>query len=588
MSLIVVIGSAFIFYLEGIGLASWILKKYAISSKNIEVSLSISFGLAFNTFLFSNVYYLLPFFSISQLAIALNAVLMMISIGLLIKTGRMPSRPSRIEISTLTLSLFATGLILRPLLHLGGLGFYFSNNGEFQHYAVLADALKFNTANFEIGGPFGLHSRESYTSLFIAQLSSITGVPTLWLTQPVAGTFALVFFTSFAALVHVLVPRVIGRTKRLFVYMLLTSFMLNATSQLFFSLSFVSQYLAMALFVGVFLLLSIGVPLHSKRGIIANILIGVLCGNVLLVYPEMYPINLFLILLYVVLLYLNKKSSTISDLLKTLLLIILIGFGSNIEGARSFFSRSLPSSGGWNIFGDLSEFETFSGNLFGLSNPFFGPPKPYALLLLCLVVIGFASFLGQNRGNETWTPIRSWRALLLSIAIIAIAIYFYIHKFELGTNYMLLKFILGSTWIGYLVLILGFANRTRIGVSLWVALLLLLGGQAQVGYSFSKHFTEDSKLSIFSLKDATQFQEFNIDPNSIYLPNVSPYVIPGKFFIYKEDLSRDKGAWGGSEYSTDKLVLVLGKRLKVSDDPLLINNYQTQKENNSFNLLEPK
>ena len=590
MSLLVVIGSALLFYLEGLGLAIWILKKYGISSKNIEISLSVSFGLALNTFLFSNVYYLLPFFSVSQLAIVLNLVLVIISIALLFKTGRIPSRPSRLEISTLALSLVATLLILRPLLQISGFGFYFSNNGEFQYYAALADALKFNSASFEIGGPFGLHSRESYTALFVAQLSSITGIPTLWLTQPVAGTFALVFFITLSALVNALVRRGIDRAKKLFIYLLLASFMLNATSQLFFSLSFVSQYLAMALFVGIFLLLSIGVPIHSKGSAVAQVFIGIFCGNVLLVYPEMYPIHLLLILLYVFILNLNKNSSTIRNLLKSFLFITMIGFGSNVEGTRSFFSRSLPSSGGWNIFGALREFETFSGNLFGLSNPFFGPPKPSIVLLLCLLTIGCASLRNQIREGETWIASQSWRALLLSIVILALAIYLYIYLSKLGTNYILLKFLLGITWVGYLVVILGFANRRKIGLSLWAVLLLLLGGQAQVSYTFSKHFSEDSRLSTFTLSDATLLQESYPDPNLIYLPNVSPYLIPGKFFLFKENLFREEGVWvtEGQEYSKEKFVLLLGKRLKASDDPALIYEYILKKETYSFSLLEPK
>jgi len=588
MSLLVVIGAVLLFYVEGIGLALCILKKYSVNSKNIEISLSVALGLALNTFLFSNIYYLLPFFSIYELTFTLNSVLVLISLGLLFAIRKGPCWPSRVELSTLLLSLFATMLILRPLLEIKGLGFYFSNNGEFQYYAALADALKFHPSNFEVGGPFGLHSRESYTALFIAQFSSITGTPTLWLTQPIAGSYVLIFFITLTALVNILVPLVSDTIKKTFIYLLLASYMLNASTQLFFSLSFVSQYLAMALFVGVLLMLSVGIPIHSRESIFALSIVGFFCGNLLLVYPEMYPINLFLILCYVLFTQINRKSLSAQNLAVSCLIIILAGFATSIEGTRSFFSRSIPSSGGWNIFGSLREFKTFSGNLFGLSNPFFGPPKPNNLLLICLLIIGIAALNNQVKKGNTWGSVQIWRWMLLVATTLAIAIYSYIYVSKLGTNYILLKYILGYVWVGYLMLIIGFVNRKKVGISLCAVFFLLLVGQAQVAVAFSNRFSEDSASAIFKLKDAVTFQESYQKPNLIYFPNISPYVIPARFVVFKENLFKGEGTWAGDgvQYAEANVVLLLGKRLKLTDDPSLIYKYQISMTNDSFSVFQ--
>jgi len=479
-------------------------------------------------------------------------------------------------------------LILRPLLEINGLGFYFSNNGEFQYYAALADALKFHPSNFEVGGPFGLHSRESYTALFIAQFSSITGIPTLWLTQPIAGTYVLIFFVTLTTLVNILVPLVFDKTKKIFIYMLLASYMLNASTQQFFSLSFVSQYLAMALFVGVLLLLSVGIPIHLRERIFALSIVGIFCGNLLLVYPEMYPINLCLILCYVVFIQIRRKSWSAQNIVASFLIIALAGFATSIEGTRSFFSRSIPSSGGWNIFWPIWEFETFTGNLFGLSNPFFGPPKPNNFLLLCLLIIGIAALNNQVKKGNTWERVQIWRRMLLVVTTLAIAIYSYIYVSELGTNYILLKYILGYMWVGYLVLIIGIINRKKVGISLCTVFFLLFVGQAQVAMAFSNRFSEDSASATFTMKDAVALQELYQDPNSIYFPNISPYVIPARFVVFKENLFKGEGTWAGDgvQYAKDNVVLLLGKRIKLTDDQSLIYKYQIRMANNSFSVFE--
>lgn len=588
MPLLIVLGAAVLFYIQGIGFSSWMFARYKIDLKGIEISTALILGLIFNLFLFTNAYYLFPHFTMKQLSFPLNLIAGAISISLLVYSKRFLGRPASGEIITILLSIFAIMLILRPLLGIRGLGFYYSNNGEFQYYAALADAIKFNPSDFDIGGPFGIHSRESYTSIVIAEISSLVHVPTLWVTQPIAGLYTLIFFTTLTALIRTLVPDLKSGKYRLVIYSLLVSLMFNSTTQLFFSLSFVSQYLAMAIILGVFLLLRIGVPKRGLESPVYSIVIGITNGSLLLIYPEMYPINITLIVLYLLLINYYQKNVAIRSLAKSIVIIVLVGFFSNIEGTKSLFSKSLPTNGGWNIFGPIKDIDAFTGNLFGLSNPFFGPLKPSIVALVCLVILLFAGFSNQLKNGKLWNELRIWRGLLFTVAAFIPAIYAYIYFNQLGTNYILLKFILGNLWLGYIFSIMGLANRRKIGSMITACAIVLFFSQVQVGATFSKSFGNDAALSTLTMSDAIYLQQHYRELDLLYVPPISPYIIPGNFMIQGENLFRRSGSWTRMtfEFSEEKRILLLGKKLKVSDDPLLTANYEIELERKSFTVLQ--
>jgi hypothetical protein len=106
--------------------------------------------------------------------------------------------------------------------------------------------------------------------------------------------------------------------------------------------------------------------------------------------------------------------------------------------------------------------------------------------------------------------------------------------------------------------------------------------------AFSNRFSEDSASATFRVKDAVTFQESYQNPNLIYFPNISPYVIPARFVIFKENLFKGEGTWAGDgvQYTEDKVVLLLGKRMKLTDDPSLIYKYQISMTNDSFSVFE--
>jgi hypothetical protein len=74
----------------------------------------------------------------------------------------------------------------------------------------------------------------------------------------------------------------------------------------------------------------------------------------------------------------------------------------------------------------------------------------------------------------------------------------------------------------------------------------------------------------------------------MYFPNISPYVIPARFIVFKENLFKVEGEWAGDgvQYRKDNFVLLLGKRIKLTDDQSLVDNYQTSMTNNSFSVFE--
>src|SRR6185295_16601950 len=142
-------------------------------------------------------------------------------------------------------------LVLRPLIEHADLGFYFSNNGEFSNYAAIADAVQFHDAATEVGGPLGLFSREAIVGVLGAQICALTGKAALWIIQPLAAAFAAVAFASLGLVFrHAARSYQLGSAASGVLALIYAWAVLSAATQCFWTLSFVSQYLAIALFVG--------------------------------------------------------------------------------------------------------------------------------------------------------------------------------------------------------------------------------------------------------------------------------------------------------------------------------------------------
>lgn len=581
---------------QGIGFVKWLMPGL---TKRTLVGWVVAtwLGLLLSLLLLVNLYFVIPGATAGELALPVTVTLCAISIALYAwKPLRLPIRIDSHGMVVLALTTLATLAVLRPLIGQASLGFYFSNNGEFSNYAAIADAVQFHDATTNIGGFPSLRSREAVAGLLGAVVAALTGKAALWVIQPVAAALAATAFASLGMLFRHCAIRSQARRPACALLSILYGWaILSAASQEFWTLSFMSQYLSVALWFGalVFLAESHGDDMLDPR--IRTLVFGLVLGALICSYPEMIaPAAMLLAAFELACAPQNAQGAARA----ALSVVAAAGLGAllaNRIGFELVIERGAVHAGGWNIFGPGPHHPIlgFVGNVTGLSNTFSGPQTPRRVSFI-LVTSVFAAGLSYALVRAPCEQDVTKRGLLHLnwIFFLGVAALFIIVSYRrLGTNYIALKFILGFGWLAYLGV--GFAllalPRSKVLPLLATLLVLLAVDLGLTAHRFSRFLLQDSKQALFLETDAAAFRAKLPHATKFYIPPTYLAIV-GHFIAYDRDLVSVVRHWPdgqGQELRGTEPVLLVGKHAKLDDDPKITGQYQRRWASRNLVVMEP-
>lgn len=574
MSLIISVFTLLLFMAEGIGFTI----QFSPSVSRIGLMIkAMAVGFGINFLVINNCYFFFRSFSMLELVIPINLILLLLNGVIFLRYKQRnicePSLP--VEIWGLILSIFGFLLITSPLNSHWSEGYYFSNNGEFVNYAALADFEKFHSAARDVVGPFSTHSREGAASLIVSEISSILHIPSLYVVEAVAGSLALLFFAILTQSFKLANRRNLCKRKQTILILILICFILNSSSQLFWSLSFLSQYICLVL------LLTLIITLHL--GFIENIgiqkgggLIGAFVAGLLISYPEMFFLNLIFAAT------LNFKFLIRLGWKKAMIGLAFASTSFTIVGFQFFTfirARGLVKNGGWDIYGHLRPFNTFIGNLVGLSNPFSGPMTP--IFFVVPVVLGVVFYI-------TFDALRNSTEIAFTYAVgllVFICGFFILNQYrklnEIQTNYLVLKFLLEFEFIPVILIILwAVTSKKRLtSKTLGIFLILILVAQIGPARTFYSYQQENARLAFYSHEQAKSLVR-SLDLNNFpYIPK-NYMAIPSNFLLHEENIFESSNIWPGFEVSSYKkgmAIIILGDSLKNQPDKDITSVLSTRK-----------
>jgi len=572
-----------ILVLNGFGFAVYTLNPQNKSNLLLVVSLSFWFGLisiyVFDIF----AYYTISKLTVKQIAFLQTAIFLPISAYLYVKF-----RPRRFTIKKPYLVPFFAAVTsfainTKPMWSASSLSYYYLNNGEYSNYSLLADSVKFNTNSFQPGGPWGVNSREAVTSIIISHFSSLFGTPTIWITQLMASMFLFVtvLLLGIGLLIHFESKPIYG--KSLFICLISLSYGINVTTQVFWTLSFFSQYVSIVIIVGTFVVLNLMGSNNTNSNF--KVLITSTIALLLLsaVYPEMFLVHFALI---AGLTFIKGSQSRLVDIGKKLLLLpVWLFFLYIISPTKFTFQLSTPSSGGWNIFGSLDEPIRFVANLSGLANPF-TPEYPLASSLVWIVVFSIL-LMAISLIKEKAVLHQSSSFILAFFITVAFTILIYIQYKNVQTNFMLMKFLIGFSWIPYF-----YVSKLVISVDKfrWFpvsCVLILAVFQFHQTTIMSSVYFNSSKAEIYLKSDADRFRkQFSKDHFCATSSFMGRYEL---FLLNNEDIFTEANQWptySPSELATNRSascnVLIIGSKAHYPDLSSMLNGYTLKHSDNGY------
>jgi hypothetical protein len=577
---------------QGLGFVQWLAPDVRQQTV-LGWILAMWLGLIGSIVLLVNLYYLIPGCTVNDLAWPVTLVLAAASTILYLKSARPKIRINAHSWVILILTALATALVLRPLIGQSGLGFYFSNNGEFSNYAAITDAVQFHDSATSAGGPFDLVSREAVVGIVAGVVSALTGKAALWVIEPVAAAFAALAFASLGLLFRHCVSKCqLGRAASAVIGLLYAWAILSASAQTFWTLSFVSQYLSVALFFGGLLFLAETRELARWRKIAV---LGLLLAALVCVYPEMFVPSVGLLGAFeVVVADRNLRSRARAAL------TVLVALGVAVVFANRFGYGLLTQHGGigasgWNIYGAHRPVLGFLASVAGFTNTFAGPITRHVMWAsLTAVVFGLALAHAIVRTRTDPTP--SLRGLnflgLLFFAGVA-GLFWIVVRRGLGNNYIAVKFILGFGWLAYLSVGLALARlmqwRPKLVPAVAAVLLLLWGGLVTPALRFTRQLHKVTHEALFLDNEGRAMRE-RLAPRTAYVAaGWFNYAIIGQFLAHDRDLISANRHWPdgtGQLLSPGQPIVLLGDH-KLADDPQVTRPYRVSWQGISFVVMEP-
>jgi hypothetical protein len=589
---------------QGLGFLRCLLPRLR-GSRLLMAALSAWLGLILNVLVLVNAYFFIPACTLAQLAWPVTAALSAISAGLWAWSPRPALKTEAFEGLVLALAVLGGLALLRPLLGLGQLGFYYSNNGEFSNYAAIADAVQYHPATTSLDGPLAafkladgravepLRSREVVVGALGACLSALSGRPALWVIQALAAAIAVLAFACIGLLFRFGAGKVkASRAEGGLMLVVFAWCILSAAAQQFWTLSFVSQYLGIVLFAGCLVLQA-----EAQRGWRRRLALGLALGAMLVAYPDMFVPSLGLVALF----ELGVVDASVSARLDA---VATLAWGAGIAallanrlGYESLVLRSSINTGnyGWNIYGDGHPVLGLLGSLWGFSNIFSGPHSPHTLTsgLAAAATVAALAYAAWRSVQEKAGGLRGLWLLAGLTALGTAALAAIVARRGLGNTYIVVKFVMGFGWLVYLALGMALTAFYRLGKparALCLLLVLLLSADlARSAAIFSRHLSEDAKQALFTESEAHDCRALLSPVPDAYLSPALPNLgVVGSFLAYDHDLLRIDGHWpnGSSRpFRSQPQVLLVGKGRSVADDPSIRGPYHPLLTGSAFQLL---
>ena len=588
MALIIVIAQVMLWFVQGVGLLQWIAPHLRHDTV-VGWVLATWLGVMANVVIVMSLYLLLPI-TINQVAWPLTIGLVAISAIAYARSPRPPVRVEPIGVAVLVLSGLATILILRPLVGHHELGFFFytdSINAEFANYAATADIVQFHdsaTTIRDIVAP--LTSRESTVGTLCAIAATLTGKASIWVTQPVIAAFAALAFSSLGLLFrHFLEKLRLGRVASLVVAAIYAWAIMSESAQYFWSQSYASQYLSIALLFAGLVFQFEARELSPRRRLV---MLGLLATALLFSYPEMIVPNLGFLAAFELVTCHDRVRAAIRVVAAIAIALVV----TNHFALEMFTKASTVNTAGWNVYGAHHPIFGFISNVVGFANPYEGPPMRHAAWAIAtstafVITAGFAVL--RLRSTDDNLRGLSW---LFVLFLLAVALMFgLVARRGTGMNYAAAKLILGFGWFGYLLLgtMLGHLMRWQPRLVLPFALLVVVLwiGLEPPALRFTKMLRQSEKTSLYLDDEAEQCRELAGAEPAFVSSSSYHYFIVGEFLARGRDVSSGE-QWPGvaQHLAPGQPVLLLGNA-KLADDPQIRTPYREACRGRSFVVYAP-
>ncbi len=427
-------------------------------------------------------------------------------------------------IIVMLLSVVTLAAMSSPFIEKSSLTYYFSNNGEFFNYSLMADTVQHYAANTQVTPgtlPVPLLSREVVVALLGAMFSTILGAPALFIIQPLSYAIAWLAFLSFGALlIHITHRKQQDWWSRIIVFATLATALLSAQNLQLWTLSFMSQYLSQTIAFGLILFI-VSNQLSSASDKVKHILvIGLALSAIGCAYPEqLIPIVGvlgFVYLFYNPQLSYGSLATRIYSFVLAVPVALILGNVFLWKMLSKFIpfilnlSTSVKNPVGWDIYGATQHLNVLLGNLSGQSNIFWGYHKPNTVLYICFIILMLA-IIGRSiyvLVSKKWHDLSFLPALFLCYFIISALGLIYLDLRDARSNYIAVKFIVFWIWIPYLTFAYVFKDlRSYFGRTVIAILGLALCIPVLVeSYKFSADIRQGSLQSRYTVTDKAGLQ----------------------------------------------------------------------------------
>jgi hypothetical protein len=421
-----------------------------------------------------------------------------------------PALPPWILAPFLAAAALGAGLVLWPTLGGGG-GFYYSNNGEFSNYAAITDFVLRNPIDARSDLIVPLRSREGAIAVLCAEVAALLRVPPLFVVQPLSALFAAMLFGGVALWLATHATRAGARPAGVaLAAVLLAGFVASPSSQRFWTLPFLSQFLALAL-LGAALgwLPWAELPAATPRGkiVAAGAVGGVLVSGWLTAYPEMAPLVIGFGFLFALPRWgLEPRALPLAAAVAAAVTTSAgaLGFGFFLDrlGLRTRLTNGTEDLAvGWDLFGAPEKPLRLATNQLGFTSiaPW-GPEEPGLLPIVALVAFG-----ALVAGAIAWGAMRAkdrrdagvWAAAA-SVAFLAISacLFVWVRLDPSRTTYIAVKFASGFLWVPVLATAAWVATAPRGPLAAAAAAIgIIVAAQATGAVAFERGIAADAEAT---------------------------------------------------------------------------------------------
>jgi len=589
MVFIFALGVILILLIQGIGFAVWVNKGKDYINLYQIITQGIWFGFI-AIFLFDIiVYYSIGTLSIRSIALIESVVVTPVSLALLKKYKARKYAWSWEYILPVFAASLSLVINIKPMWNTRSLSYYFLNNGEFSNYSLLADAMKFNSRSFNPGGPFGTESREAVTSILISHFSSIFNIPTIWITQVLAATLLSLTVLLLGTAIFSTIQSKRTTTVNTATGILLTCFAINASTQVFWTLSFFSQYSSIFIVVGLFAFLQSDstseVDEYVKRFVICMVSLLLLVA----VYPEMFLVNFTIFAIYTI--FQESETRPKSFVRRCWLIPLYFCMVYIFSPTKFVYERSSPTTGGWDIFGSYDQLAKFVGNLVGITSPFLTENQSLPRISTFLSVIIILTIFTFSKNSRSLLP-RNITAIYFAYFALIPLIVAYMKFNDLNTNFMLMKYVIGFVWIPYFAISANVISRERIAFPLILLISILSIGLLARTSEMTERYLNGKVPEIFLKSEADRFRE---QFQNVRFCDSTSFMNRFELFIrFRENIFANRRSWPAYTPeridftpSSDCHLLIIGNINNYEPSNRVYDDYIVQYSKNGFQIYSP-